>query len=87
MGKKTRVHMTIEQDSPNSYGSAGVRWLYAFTGLERNSSPKYGMFEHFKRYPWVLPVFEYENEDQVIASLDSHVIGPAEARAKEQAGR
>ena len=49
------------------------------------SQREYGMFEHFKRFPWVLPAFEYEGGDHVIASLNSHVIGPAEA--KEQTGR
>ncbi len=51
------------------------------------SQREYGMFGHFKRYDWVLPTFEYEDNDQVIASLDSHVIGPAEAKAKHQTGR
>jgi uncharacterized protein YjbI with pentapeptide repeats len=51
------------------------------------SQREYGMFEHFKRFPWVLPAFEYRDEGHVIGSLDSHVIGPAEAKAKEQTGR
>ena len=55
--------------------------------LLRASQREYGMFEHFRRFPWVLPVFEYEHQDHVIASLDSHVIGPAQAKAKEQTGR
>jgi hypothetical protein len=51
------------------------------------SQREYGMFEHFKRFPWVLPVFEYGDQDQLIASLQSQVIGPAEAKAKEQGGK
>jgi hypothetical protein len=51
------------------------------------SQQEYGMFEHFKRFPWVLEPFPYADQDQLLASLDSHVVGPAEKRAKEQAGK
>ena len=48
------------------------------------SQQEYGMFEHFRRFPWVLEPFLYGDQDQLIASLDSHVVGPAEKKAKEQ---
>jgi uncharacterized protein YjbI with pentapeptide repeats len=48
------------------------------------SQQEYGMFEHFKRFPWVLEPFLYQDQDQLLASLDSHVVGPAEKQAKEQ---
>ena len=48
------------------------------------SQREYGMFEHFRRYPWVLEPFLYADQDQLLASLDSHVVGPAEKKAKEQ---
>ena len=51
------------------------------------SQLEYGMFEHFRRYPWVLEPFLYVDSDQLLASLDSHVVGPAEKKAKEQARR
>jgi hypothetical protein len=44
---------------------------------------EYGMFEHFKRYPWVLPVYEYADTPQLLASLTEQVISPAEAKVKE----
>ena len=48
---------------------------------------EYGMFEHFRRYPWVLePVF-YSDEDTLISLLEQKVIAPAEAmtaRIKER---
>ncbi len=44
---------------------------------------EYGMFEHFKRYPWVLPVYEYADTPQLLASLLEQVISPAEAKVKE----
>jgi len=40
---------------------------------------EYGMFEHFRRYPWVLPVVSYPDEDTLINLLDEMVIAPAEA--------
>ena len=40
---------------------------------------EYGMFEHFRRYPWVLEVVTYPDEDALISLLDQKVIAPAEA--------
>jgi uncharacterized protein YjbI with pentapeptide repeats len=51
------------------------------------SQQEYGMFEHFKRYPWVLEPFLYDDQDRLLAALNEKVIGPAEQRAKEQTGR
>ena len=42
---------------------------------------EYGMFEHFRRYPWVLEVVTYSDEDALIHLFDSKVIAPAEAMA------
>lgn len=48
---------------------------------------EYGMFEHLKNYPWVLPEHRYSSLESLIADLADHVIGPAEAKAHElQAG-
>jgi len=44
---------------------------------------EYGMFEHFRRYPWVLEPYLYEDQDRLLAVLNEKVIGPAEAKAKE----
>jgi uncharacterized protein YjbI with pentapeptide repeats len=43
--------------------------------------PEYGMFEHFRHYPWVLDVVSYPDEDTLIRLLDQKVIAPAEAMA------
>ena len=48
---------------------------------------EYGMFEHFKRFPWVLEPYLYDDQDGLLAAITDKVIGPAEAKAKEQAGR
>jgi hypothetical protein len=51
------------------------------------SQREYGMFEHFKRFPWVLEPYLYQDQTDLLASLTEKVIGPAEAKAKEQTGR
>jgi uncharacterized protein YjbI with pentapeptide repeats len=45
---------------------------------------EYGMFEHFRRYPWVLEPVLYDNQQQLLADLATSVIAPAEAKAIEQ---
>ena len=48
------------------------------------SQQEYGMFEHFRRYPWVLEPVLYEDQVTLLAGLGEKVIAPAEAKAKEQ---
>jgi hypothetical protein len=36
------------------------------------------MFEHFKRYPWVLGPYRYPSSEQLIADLGERMIDPAE---------
>jgi uncharacterized protein YjbI with pentapeptide repeats len=45
-------------------------------------SAEYGMFEHFKRYPWVLETYRYPSSEHLIACLGEHVIGPPENYAR-----
>jgi uncharacterized protein YjbI with pentapeptide repeats len=47
------------------------------------SQNEYGMFEHFKRYPWVLETVLYQGQEELLRSLESTVILPAEQKAKE----
>jgi len=48
------------------------------------SEAEYGMFEHFRRYPWVLEIFHYKDETHLVSQLAAHVIEPPEnyTRAK-----
>jgi uncharacterized protein YjbI with pentapeptide repeats len=48
---------------------------------------EYGMFEHFKRYPWVLEPYLYEDQDGLLAALTEKVIEPAEEKVREQTGK
>jgi len=45
------------------------------------SEKEYGMFEHFKRYPWVLETYFYTSVEELITSIERKVINPAEAKA------
>jgi hypothetical protein len=43
---------------------------------------EYSIFEHFKRYPWVLKTYKYPSPELLLASLTERVIGPAEDYAR-----
>jgi uncharacterized protein YjbI with pentapeptide repeats len=51
------------------------------------SQQEYGMFEHFKRFPWVLEPYLYQHQDHLLAAITDKVIGPAEAKVKERTQR
>jgi hypothetical protein len=48
------------------------------------SQHEYGMFEHLRRYPWVLEPVLYEDQNTLLKELEPKVIAPGEAKAKEQ---
>jgi hypothetical protein len=48
------------------------------------SQHEYSMFEHFQRYPWVLEPFLYHNLKEIMSSLESRIIAPAEGKAIAQ---
>jgi uncharacterized protein YjbI with pentapeptide repeats len=49
---------------------------------------EYAMFEDLRRrYHWVLPTFRYQDSADLLASLQEHVIAPAELKIKELAQR
>ena len=45
------------------------------------------MFDFLRMFPWVLEPYLYEDQDGLLAAIMEKVIGPAEAKAKEQIGR
>ena len=47
------------------------------------SSSEYGMFDHMKRFPWVLETFRYADVDELTRSIDEAIICPAEAKVSE----
>jgi hypothetical protein len=50
------------------------------------SERPYAMFEHFKRYAWVLPVVRYKDTADLLRKLPKAVIDKAERKAKRQTG-
>jgi hypothetical protein len=50
------------------------------------SESEYGMFEHFKYYPWVLEAVLYENEHELLANLEMKIILPAEKLLAKRPG-
>jgi hypothetical protein len=49
-----------------------------------DSQKEYSMFEHFRRYPWVLAPFLYSDRDMLLAAFEENVIEPAEERVSLQ---
>jgi len=49
--------------------------------LQEGSEP-WGMFDHIKRYPWVLPIVLYTVQEALISRLDDLVVAPVEAKVR-----
>lgn len=45
--------------------------------------PEYGMFEHFKRFPWVLDIYHYKNPFDLMKNLREKIIAQVEAKVTE----
>jgi uncharacterized protein YjbI with pentapeptide repeats len=44
---------------------------------------KFVSMSHLRRFPWLLPSFEYDSEEHLLDNLDARVVGPAEAKVLE----
>lgn len=50
----------------------------------KKSEREPGMFDHIRRFPWVLDgAFEYENPEEVIESINDSILEPVEAKLRE----
>ena len=50
--------------------------------LQQDCEP-WAMYDHIKRYPWVLELYRYATLDEFIPRLHEGVISPAEMKVKE----
>ncbi|MEP7111561.1 MAG: pentapeptide repeat-containing protein [Ferruginibacter sp.] len=41
---------------------------------------EYAMFEHFQRYPWVMPIFYYKSNSHLLECLKDEILAPIELR-------
>jgi|SRR5215831_5407210 len=48
------------------------------------SQREYSMFEHLRRYPWVLETVLYKDQQDLLKTLKENVIRPAEAKARKR---
>lgn len=49
----------------------------------QKDAAEYSMLPHFKRYPWVIEAYQYQDSQQLLASLTEQVIQPAEVKVIE----
>lgn len=49
------------------------------------STFEYGMFEHFMSYHWVQPIHHYRDVEDLLLSIQEHIIDPAEKKVRELA--
>lgn len=54
--------------------------------LLQSGSRGYAMFEHFRRYPWVLEPVRYDDQEHLLAILQKEVLAPAYLRAMQARG-
>jgi hypothetical protein len=50
------------------------------------AAAEYGMFEHFARYPSVLPILRYTDVNSLLQSMQESIINPAERKAAQLLG-
>ena len=51
--------------------------------IQRAGDEPWGMYDHIRAYPWVLPIYSYDSVESLLEHLDGHIIGPVEAKRAE----
>jgi hypothetical protein len=80
---EVRRRLQLPQDRaavPDRRKEALMLELHTWQPVLLAGQSEYGMFEHFRRYPWVLPEVLYDAPKQLAENVDALVIAPAEAK-------
>jgi len=81
------VDLTDPSSAPYEVGSIASNHIRPIQALFRPSDEAKRVFAMFpdleRRYHWVLPPYEYQDQEHLLASLQAKVIGPAEQKAQE----
>jgi uncharacterized protein YjbI with pentapeptide repeats len=51
--------------------------------LHRDAT-EYAMFEHYERYPWVLPIYRYQDIPSLLSSFKEHILKSIEQKEHEK---
>ncbi len=85
------VDLTDPSSAPYEVGTIAsnhIRPIQALFQLSDEAKRVFAMFPDLvRRYHWVLPPYEYHDQEQLLASLQAKVIEPAEQKAQELAKR
>jgi len=54
-----------------------------FLPILQTDMKEYAMYEHFRRYEWVLPIFYYDNKEHLVSSIENNIINPAITKSDE----
>jgi hypothetical protein len=81
------VDLTDPSSAPYEVGKIASNHIRPIQAIFHSSKEERRVFAMFpdlvRRYHWVLPPYEYQNQDQLFATLKEHVIEPAEQKARE----
>jgi hypothetical protein len=81
------VDLTDPSSAPYEVGTIASNHIRPLQAIFRPSDEAKRVFAMFpdlvRRYHWVLPPYEYQDQDHLLATLKEHVIAPAEQKAQE----
>lgn len=84
MAKFVIVDITDPRSVPQELGATVPHLTsVAFLPILQSTKAEYGMFEHFKKYPWVLPICYYRDIDDLKKIFEKKIIRPAEMKVSE----
>lgn len=78
------VDLTDPSSAPHEMATVIPHTVVPVQPLILNGEREYSMFRDLRqRYHWVLPTYSYTDQAHLLATLQEHVIAPAEQKAQE----